>query len=313
MESMESIEPMESSPKDQKDKRFKSSYVLVIIIVLLIIGAAVVLLNSSSKPGEAVATVNGEEITRDALYEAMLTTGGRDVLDRLIMNQLVIQEAKKQGIVVSEAEVTEEIQKVIDESFNGMVEFFHQTLSEYGVTEEIVREELRTELFLRKIAESELDITEEDEREYFAANQTAFNIVEQVEARHILLDNMEEAENVIQMLEEGKDFGELAGEYSTDQSSAIQGGYLGFFERGRMVPEFEEVAFSLGKGERSAVVESQFGYHIIEVLDREEAREVTFEEVRDTVNERMTLQLLSNKMGDLMHSLRQSAEVEYHI
>ncbi len=310
---MDSIEPMESSPKDQKDKRFKSSHVLVGIIVLLLIGAAIVLLNSVSQEGEVVATVNGEEITKDELYEAMLTTGGRDILDRLIMNQLVIQEAKKQGIVVSEAEVTEEIQKVIDESFNGMAEFFHQTLSEYGVTEETVREELRTELFLRKIAESELDITEEDEREFFAANQAAFNIHEQVEARHILLDNMEEAENVIQMLEEGKDFGELAGEYSTDQSSAIQGGYLGLFERGRMVPEFEEVAFSLEKGQRSGVVESQFGYHIIEVLDREEAREVTFEEVRDMVNERMTMQLLSNKMGELMYSLRQSAEVEYHI
>ncbi len=313
MESMESMEPMESSPEDQKDKRFKSSYVLVIIIVLLLIGGTVVLLNSSSQAGEAVATVNGEEITRDALYEAMLTTSGKDVLDRLIMNQLVTQEAKKQGIVVSETEVMEEIQRVIDESFHGIEEYFHQALSEYGVTVETVKEELKTELFLRKIAESQLDITEEDEREFFAANQAAFNIREEVEARHILLDSMEEAEKITQMLAEGKDFGELAAEYSIDQASAVQGGNLGFFERGKMVPEFEEVAFALEKGQLSNVVESQFGYHIIEVLDREDAREVTFEEVRDEVNERLTMQLLYNKMGEQMELLWQSAEVEYHI
>lgn len=313
MEPMEPMESMESNPKERMYKRPKSIYIMIVIIVLLLIGGAFVLLNDVSGEREVVATVNGEEISKEDLYEAMLENNGREILDRLILNQLVIQEAKKRGIVVGDAEVTAEIQKVIDESFYGMEEYFHQALSEYGVTEEKVREELKTELFLRKIAESELDITEDDEREYFAANQAAFYIGEQVEARHILLDSMEEAEKVTQLLQEGKAFGELAGEYSIDQSSAVQGGNLGFFERGRMVPEFEEVAFSLEKGSYSDVVESQFGYHIIEVLDRQDAREVTFEEVRDTVKERLTAQLLSNKMGEQMELLWQSAEIDYHL
>ena len=291
----------------------KRNSMLTVVAVLLVIAIALLLFNYFSQGSETVAKVNGEEISKEDLYEAMLTNNGRDVLDRLIMNRLVIQEAEDRGIVVSEEEIDAEIQKVIDESFHGMEEYFQQALSEYGITEEKVREELKTELFLRKTAESELNITEADEREYFSANQEAFNIREQVEARHILLDDLEKAEEVLEKLNDGRDFAELAREYSTDQSSAVQGGNLGFFERGRMVPEFEEVAFSLEKGQYSDVVESPFGYHIIEVLDRQDAREVTFEEVRDEVNERMTMELLSNKMSELMERIWEEADIDYHL
>lgn len=295
------------------EKSPKRSFMLTVVAVLLVIAIALLLFNYFSQESETVAKVNGEGISKEDLYEAMLTNNGRDVLDRLIMNRLVIQEAEDRGIVVSEEEIDAEIQKVIDESFHGMEEYFQQALSEYGITEEKVREELKTELFLRKTAESELNITEADEREYFSANQEAFNIQEQVEARHILLDDLEKAEEVLEKLNDGRDFAELAREYSTDQSSAVQGGNLGFFERGRMVPEFEEVAFSLEKGQYSDVVESPFGYHIIEVLDRQDAREVTFEEVRDEVNERMTMELLSNKMSELMERIWEEADIDYHL
>ena len=311
---------MESELDNTPHKRSKMIFVIISIGAVLLVGLTLLLTGylpagNQGDPGgtTVVATVNGDDIDKEELYEAMLANSGRDVLDRLIMNLLVMQEAERRDIVVSEVDVDQEIQKVIDESFHGMEEYFHQALSEYGVSEEKVREELETELLLRKIAESELDITEDDERDYFAANQAAFNIREQVEARHILLNSIEEAEEVLQMLEDGADFAALAGEYSKDQSSAIQGGNLGFFERGRMVPEFDEAAFSLEPYQHSEIVESQFGYHIIEVLERQDARDVAFEEVRDEVRERMTLELLSGKMGEQIDLLWQAADVEYFL
>jgi len=106
----------------------------------------------------------------------------------------------------------------------------------------------------------------------------------QIRARHILVDSRAEAEVVLKNLEEGEDFATLAEELSNDPGSAELGGDLGWFARGQMVPEFEEVAFSLEPGEFSAVVETQFGFHIILVEERDEERELD----AAMLNQRMT-------------------------
>lgn len=124
-------------------------------------------------------------------------------------------------------------------------------------------------------------------RTLYRAKPERFKSEEQLQARHILIagttpQSKAEAEKILKDLQGGADFAKLAEEKSADKGSAAKGGDVGFFGKGRMVPQFEQAAFELkNKNDLSGVVESQFGYHIIQLLDRKPAGIRPFEEVKD--------------------------------
>jgi parvulin-like peptidyl-prolyl isomerase len=126
---------------------------------------------------------------------------------------------------------------------------------------------------------------------------------EQVHARHILLETEEEAQTVLAQLEAGEDFVSLAQELSTDESTREDGGDLGWFPRGMMVPEFEEATFALQPGETSDIVQTSFGYHIILIEERDPDREL-----EPYLLERRQASALS----DWLEERRQSEAVERH-
>jgi len=126
----------------------------------------------------------------------------------------------------------------------------------YGISEEIVREVYRNNILREKLME------------VITGDQPTTE--EQVWARHILVDTEGEATAVEELLKNGSDFARLAREFSSDTGSGSQGGDLGWFGKGAMVPEFEDAAFNQPIGEIGEPIKSQFGYHIIQVLDRRE-------------------------------------------
>ena len=126
----------------------------------------------------------------------------------------------------------------------------------YGISEEIVREVYRNNILREKLME------------VITGDQPTTE--EQVWARHILVDTEGEATAVEELLKNGSDFARLAREFSSDTGSGSQGGDLGWFGKGAMVPEFEDAAFNQSIGEIGKPIKSQFGYHIIQVLDRRE-------------------------------------------
>lgn len=128
---------------------------------------------------------------------------------------------------------------------------------------------------------------------------------EEISARHILVETEEAAKALIAELDGGKDFAELAKEKSTGPSAA-QGGDLGFFTKGRMVPEFEAVAFTLQPGEYSKEpVKTQFGWHVIKVEERREQAPPAFEEVADQVRQ----VVMRERYGDLIREARSETEI----
>lgn len=163
---------------------------------------------------------------------------------------------------------------------------------------------------LEKLFESKIEVTDEEIKTYYEENKDTFTEPEQVHASHILLETEEEANEILAQLNEGADFAELAKEHSKDPGSAQNGGDLGFFGRGEMVPEFEEAAFSLEVGEMSGVVESEHGYHIIKVTDKKEAKEYTLEEKREEIREQLFAQKLNAQVPAWLNELKQNAEIE---
>jgi peptidyl-prolyl cis-trans isomerase C len=127
----------------------------------------------------------------------------------------------------------------------------------------------------------------------------------EVRARHILVENEDEAKAVLAELKKGADFAELAKSKSKDPGSA-DGGDLGYFTKDQMVPEFSEVAFKLEKGQLSDPVKSQFGWHIIKVEDKREREPPAF----DKVKEQLETFLVRKSQSELITKLRAEAKIE---
>lgn len=137
--------------------------------------------------------------------------------------------------------------------------------------------------FAGKGFEARIEVTEEDIKYYYDTHKSEFEKPERVKARHILVDKEEDAKRLLdEVRKDPAKFPELAGEFSKCPSKA-NGGDLGFFERGKMVPEFEAAAFALKPGEISGVVKTSFGYHIITVDEREAPQTETLDEAREKV------------------------------
>ncbi len=283
--------------------------IAVLLVAVVVMGAT--MLEQDPRDDRVAAVVNGDPIMMDELFDLMYAQNGEEILDQLITRQLVIQEAERLGVAVSEDDLDAEIETIIDESFMGSEDDFLMLLDQYGVTMEAFREDARLNLLAREIAMEQAELTEEEGRAFFEENRHFYEQQEEVEARHILVETEAEAEEVARLLDEGGDFAELAEEYSTDESNKDDGGYLGFFSRGRMVEPFEEVAFSLELGEYSEPVETDFGFHIIEVLDRKEKEEVSYEDVSEQVMEAMADEQVSIVLNELLPELYEQADIEY--
>lgn len=149
---------------------------------------------------------------------------------------------------------------------------------------ESFRNSLKVQRFIEKILDENTSVEGSDVRDFYETRKDQFNIPEMVRASHILVRDEAHANELLKQLEKGVDFATLARENSVD-GTASNGGDLGFFPKGRMIPEFEEAAFSLKPGEISGVIKTQAGYHIIKLMEKNEGRPLEFSEVKDQIRQ----------------------------
>ncbi len=216
-----------------------------------------------------------------------------DVAQSLIRQAILNQESKERRIKAPSDQVEEQFQSQYNsllQSYGMTEEDLKERLQAYDMTlnqfkeqiKDSIRQQLKQEI-LKGVVVGDIKPADQELKEYFEENKDKYVTLEEIKASHILLDSKEKAEEVHKELEEGADFAELAKEYSKDTSNAEKGGDLGWFSRGKMVPEFEEVAFSLEKGVITDPVKTEYGWHIIKLVDRKEGEDKTFEEVKDEV------------------------------
>jgi peptidyl-prolyl cis-trans isomerase C len=155
--------------------------------------------------------------------------------------------------------------------------------------------------------ETRTRVTEEEMRKIYDEQRSRITPEEEVRARHILVETEDEAKALIAQIRGGGDFEAIAKEKSKDPGGARNGGDLGFFTKGQMVPEFAEAAFAMQAGQLSqAPVKSQFGWHIIKVEERRQRQIPSFEQVRGQIEDFLTRRV----QADLVQKLRSEAQVE---
>ncbi len=283
----------------------KSSLRVVVIIVvvgLLIIGAL-----WTYNDLKAVARVNSTNITWKQFNDALKKQSGNQMLAGLLREELIRQGAKQSNITVTDEDVQSELDRLADQF--GSTVGLEQVLSQYGMSLDDLRGQIKSTLLLEGIAAKDVTVEEEELRTYYEENKDKYTEPEQVKARHILVEDEETAKSILKKLETGEDFAEIAKEESADSGSKDKGGDLGFFERGVMDASFEEAAFSLGIGEISAPVKTMFGYHIIRVEDKKPERLAPFEEVRDDVRKQVIKQK-SKLTSEVLSDLKDAAQIK---
>lgn len=263
------------------------------ILTFALVGAALPLAAAAddkapASPDKVIATIDGKPITEGDLAVAESEIGAdmgtmpaqqkrASLLEFLIDNQLFAEAAEKDKL---------------DQSTD------FQTRLTY-----LKRRALR-ELYFEKVIKA--GVTDADARKIYDEQVKLLKPEEEVSARHILVDTEAEAKALKDKIDKGADFAQLAKENSKDPGSKDDGGNLGYFGHGQMVPQFEEVVFKLKKGEVSDPVKTQFGWHLVKLDDRRVKQPPAFEIVKD----RIVQSLLLRKAQQTAVSLRSGAKVD---
>jgi peptidyl-prolyl cis-trans isomerase C len=207
------------------------------------------------------------------------------LLDQLIEKRLVLMEAQKMGITVSDDE--------LEDAFAAIKRSYPQGRFDEVIRDEAVRRQWKEHLHQRLLIEKVINrvsqltspIDEPTLRKYYKKHRSEFVVPEQVRVRQIVVKDRQEAEGLLRRIKRGESFEELARRHSIGPEAEM-GGDLGFFGRGDMPEEFD-VVFSLKVGETSNIVQSPYGYHIFQVVAKREQSESNFDEVKDQVRKMM--------------------------
>lgn len=240
-----------------------------LVMVATITAGLIGLSACSGDDAEVVVETNEGNITKEAFYEELKATAGESVLQNMVLKTIL------EGKYDVDESAIEEQMNMYREQYGDMFELL---LQQQGIASEAAFEEqLRMQLLQQEALADGVEVTDEEIEEQYN------RMINEVQASHILVEDEELANELYERATNGEDFAALAEEYSTDSGSAAEGGSVGYFSRGQMVPAFEDKAYELAIGEISEPVQSDFGYHIIYVTDNRpvETDVASLDDIRD--------------------------------
>jgi parvulin-like peptidyl-prolyl isomerase len=247
---------------------------LLLLVVTVGVGFG---LSSCKKDSQVVAKVGGEEITAAVLNEKLATTppeyqnyantplGRKQFIDAVVREAIVVESAKKAG-VNKRAEYKKSLKDFKSEQAKQFVEY---------------KNNLLIETYIKKVHESVLP-TDADIQAYYDTNKALFENPVEYTVRHILVSDLQTAQNAYERLQNGESFEKVAKEVSRDNGSAVNGGLLSF-KRGELVPEFEQVVLNLKNNEMSGIVETPYGYHVIFKVSEKKLSPIPFDKAKERI------------------------------
>ncbi len=291
-----------------------------------------------------VARVNGQEIKKAELMDGAQmvqmrlaqvgqpVTASADfyhhVLDELIAIILLQQDAKAQGITASEQEVQQAV-AARKQNFPNE-EAYKKALAQAGVTEAKLREQARDTIAVQKYVQTKLapqaTVSDQATKDFYEKNKAKMQMPERLHLRHILVlvdpkatpadreKAKQKAEGLLKRVQGGEDFAKLATEASEDPGSKSRGGDIGLVGKGQAAPAFEAAAFALKKtNELSQVVEVNYGYEIIQLLERMAPSTVPYEQVKGRIEQMLKQQQVQKLFQVRADQLRAKGKVETYI
>jgi peptidyl-prolyl cis-trans isomerase C len=296
--------------------------------------------DNTSSGSKKVATFEGGEVTEGELQEFAAQSGlgeldpespeyetaVQQVMPQLVGIEIAKTYAQEEGITVSDEEVDkemEEIKKQVGEQARASgqdlsdQEAFDEALKQNQISEDELRQDVRENLPVQQVQErvaGNAEPSDEEIQKFYDENKTAqFTQPAQRCVRHILFnkDQQQKAEDVKAQLQDGGDFAALAKENSQDPGSAEKGGDLGCLGKGETVPPFEEAAFAAEKGEIVGPVETEFGYHIIEVTEIREEQTQPLDEVETQITDQLAATQQEEEFTKWIEDQKQQRNVKY--
>lgn len=264
---------------------------------LAVIAAVAVVLVFVNNSKEGIAKVGSTVITEQALNQrlASLPQDAKNqitpqikanILDQMINEQLIVNAAKAAR---------------------------YQKTDEFKTEIEKVENQVLINMYLRDKVSQSIKITEKDLEAYYKNNLSIFGKQEQRKARHILVQDQKTADDIQRQLRNGADFALVASKRSLDTGSKANGGDLGWFTKGQLVPDFEKAVFAMRKGQISAPIQTQFGYHIILLEDTRVRDEISYEQARGQIQKLLTSEKQQELTTNLIKTLNDRFKVSKNL
>jgi len=288
----------------------KLLFVIITIISIIIIAGEKISLAQEAHLSDAVvnrivAWVNDEVITLQELNDVIIenpNANKKEILQGIIEQKLILQEAIKQGVEIPDEQV-DEIMDAMKKQFP-TEKAFEDALLKEGTNKGELREKYKENLIKQQWIGMEVRKRVRVSPEKI--NKIRKNLSEEIRVRHILVKSAEEAVLILARIDRGEDFEGLAKEHSICPSGK-NGGDLGFFHRYQMIQEFSEKAFNLKIGEVSQVVKTNLGYHIIKMIEKRETPRDTLQTLIQEQEEKLKKEAFEQEIEALLKELKAKA------